>query len=343
MRGTANGRESASGSDVGPSREPATSVRSWVETAICAPSVHNTQPWRWTYRPPTIDLRAGPTRVLAADPDGRDLLISCGATLAHLEVAMRFDGRSPRVSVSETCSAASPLAMIVDGGRHTPSARDIALREAIDRRRSDRRAFRLGAGAAVLDDLDLSCSNYGVSLVVLDDDARPALSEIAEAGNAAHRWDPVHHQEIHWWAGHERVDDGVPRALLGDESIRRSTAGRAFPPGTLGAPPSTVDNATWIVLTTREDRPANWFATGRALSTILLSATAAQLATCPVSHAIQYPAGRESLRRLVRDHGNGSGLHPQILVRVGTAPFPSLTQWTPRRPLDDVFTDDAPT
>ena len=29
------------------------------------------------------------------------------------------------------------------------------------------------------------------------------------------------------------------------------------------------------------------------------------------------------------------------LVRVGTAPFPSLTQWTPRRPVDDVYSDES--
>ncbi len=339
MRGTTNGSVPDSGSDVAPRHDRRAPVRSWIETATAAPSVHNTQPWRWTFRPPTIELRVDPTRVLAADPDGRDLMVSCGAALGHLEVVMRFDGRSPQVTVSETCSAASPLATIVVGGRHIPSARDIALRDAIDRRRSDRRAFRLGASAAVLDDLDVSCSAFGVTLVVLDDDeARSALADIAEAGNAAHRWDPVHHHEIHWWAGHEREDEGVPRGLLVDESTRRSTAGRAFPPGTLDTT-STADNATWVVLTTRGDRPANWLAAGRALSTTLLSATAAQLATCPVSHTIQYQAGRESLRHLIRQRESGSGLHPQILVRVGTPPFPSLTEWTPRRPVDDVFTD----
>src|SRR5690349_11439149 len=60
-----------------------------VELACGAPSVHNTQPWRWRIRPEsTIELWADRGRQLAvADPDGRNLAISCGAAVHHLVVA----------------------------------------------------------------------------------------------------------------------------------------------------------------------------------------------------------------------------------------------------------------
>src|SRR5581483_508153 len=60
-----------------------------VERALQAPSVHNTQPWRWRIGDDTIDLLADRTRHLpSTDPDGRDLVISCGAALHHLRVAL---------------------------------------------------------------------------------------------------------------------------------------------------------------------------------------------------------------------------------------------------------------
>ncbi|GAA3223599.1 hypothetical protein GCM10017691_10710 [Pseudonocardia petroleophila] len=60
-----------------------------VERALWAPSVHNTQPWRWRFTASGIELHADPARHLTAtDPDGRDLVLSCGAALHHLRVAL---------------------------------------------------------------------------------------------------------------------------------------------------------------------------------------------------------------------------------------------------------------
>ena len=60
-----------------------------VERALRAPSVHNTQPWLWRINPRVIELHADWTRHLAAtDPDRRDVLLSCGAALHHLQVAL---------------------------------------------------------------------------------------------------------------------------------------------------------------------------------------------------------------------------------------------------------------
>ena len=51
-----------------------------VEDSLRAPSVHNTQPWRWRFRGTGVELHADRGRQLAAtDPEGRDLVLSCGA------------------------------------------------------------------------------------------------------------------------------------------------------------------------------------------------------------------------------------------------------------------------
>ena len=60
-----------------------------MRLAVRAPSVHNCQPWRWWVGPGTVHLYAdGSRQVPATDPHGRDLLMSCGAALHHLLVAL---------------------------------------------------------------------------------------------------------------------------------------------------------------------------------------------------------------------------------------------------------------
>jgi hypothetical protein len=76
-----------------------------VEHALRAPSVHNTQPWRWRIDTAdgVVELYADRGRRLSAtDPDGRDLLISCGAALDHLVVALAHAGLQATTLASPT-------------------------------------------------------------------------------------------------------------------------------------------------------------------------------------------------------------------------------------------------
>ena len=70
-----------------------------VFMATHAPSVHNTQPWRFTATPSSLVLSQDTNRqVHVIDPWGRELLMSCGAALDHLEVAARAIGLDAAVS-----------------------------------------------------------------------------------------------------------------------------------------------------------------------------------------------------------------------------------------------------
>ena len=63
-----------------------------IEMAGRAPSVHNTQPWRFEVGEQAIELYADTSRQLLEDPAGREMLISCGAALYGLRLGIRSLG-----------------------------------------------------------------------------------------------------------------------------------------------------------------------------------------------------------------------------------------------------------
>ena len=66
---------------------------------------------------------------------------------------------------------------------------------------------------------------------------------------------------------------------------------------------------------------------------MLLDATLAGMATCPLTHMTEVAASRNIIAALT-----GRNAWPQVLVRVGVAPvLEELPPPTPRRPLDDVL------
>src|SRR5215472_16159457 len=96
-------------------RIPARMVTAMLAAAARAPSVHNTQPWRFAVGPHAIDLYADPKRKLGQDRDGREMLISCGAALFGLRLAVRGLGYLPAVRLLPDSSQPTLLARVALG------------------------------------------------------------------------------------------------------------------------------------------------------------------------------------------------------------------------------------
>ena len=68
-------------------------VKNAVLLACRAPSIHNSQPWHWVADDAGLGLFVDRRRWMhSADSSGREAIISCGAVLDHLRIAMMAAG-----------------------------------------------------------------------------------------------------------------------------------------------------------------------------------------------------------------------------------------------------------
>src|SRR6478752_3073104 len=118
-------------------------IRDAVELACRAPSVHNSQPWRWVVDGSTLHLFADVGRLMsAADPLGREIILSCGAALDHLIAAMAASGWHTAVRrFPDQYEPFHAAAMDFRPATSGINAVGMVRVDAIRRRRTDRRPF----------------------------------------------------------------------------------------------------------------------------------------------------------------------------------------------------------
>lgn len=309
-----------------------------LQLAQRAPSVHNTQPWRWRFDGTRLELHTDRDRMLpATDPHGRQQVISCGAVLHHARTALAAHGWHTDTTRTPDPDRPDCLAAIEFRPWPDPPAGIAARAGAINARRSDRLPLlHPEHWAAMLPALRKLVSPHDITLDVLDSTGRARLAAISEQAAAARRDDEMYQMELQWWAGHSGVQEGVPLdALVSDAEAARVGVARAFP----AAPHSMrraehTDHAQLVALGSGGDSVPNWLHTGEALSAVLLECTAAGLGTCAVTHVTELPAGRRTLANLLPHQAV-----PQVVIRVGTVPpGESELPLTPRRPLTDILT-----
>jgi nitroreductase len=271
-------------------------VRHAVDLACRAPSVHNSQPWQWTLTNDRLDLHIDPDRLLTtADTTGRQLVISCGAALHHLQVALTALRWSANIKRLPEGPHSPHLATIHFRHDARPRSHDFDLVTAMRHRYSDRRTFDPPGTGWNPDALSQIVHRCGAQLTVLPPGARSTLAAATELTAAARRYDSLYHTELHWWAGHCIPTEGIPRDALATADERaRVGIGRSFPSGTdtHGADSTQIDQSTVVVLSTATDTRMDWLRCGEALSAVLLDATANKIATCPLTHLTEVPQSR---------------------------------------------------
>lgn len=306
-----------------------------LRAAAAAPSMHNTQPWRFRTRDAgaVIELRIDPARVLpAGDPRGRAARIACGAALYNLRVAVLAASLEPRVRVLPDPAQPLLVAEVRLAGPHRATCWERELHAAIFRRQTNREPF---AGqlvpAGVRSELAEAAHVEGAALYVLDRDEARRVLGLAAGAERDLLADPAYRAELARWAGGQRDRDGIPDQALGPRSAVGGDPVREFAPH---RPPGDTRYA-WFeeqpqiaVLTMAGDGPAGWLAAGQALERVWLTATCRGISVCPLTQPLETSHAWE-----VRDVRSGAG-QPQMILRIGYGlPIPP---GSPRRPVGEL-------
>ena len=312
-------------------------VRTALALATRAPSVHNIQPWAWRVGDESLHLYVDGTRRLArTDPDGRDVMISCGAALNHCVVALAALGWQSRIHRFPNLAEPLHLASI-EVQPLVASDLDVTLAGAIPRRRTDRRHF--SAWPVSHHDVSLMgarAARMGVAMRRIEPttELRAALAQAVWQ----HATDREYLDELTVWSGRYASTAGVPARSVPTSDPNSPVPARLFAGTALTQPPdasSTDDHGVLLALGTTEDDDLARLRAGEATSLVSLTATALGLASCPVSEPLEVSETRDAIRA----DAFGDEEFPQMLLRIGWAPvnadpLPS----TPRRPLDEVVT-----
>ncbi|MFI7602039.1 Acg family FMN-binding oxidoreductase [Actinoplanes sp. NPDC049681] len=314
-----------------------TDLEAAARISLYAPSVFNTQPWKWRISGDTMTLYADRSRALAAtDPDGRLLLLSCGAALHHARVALAAAGH--RVRVERLCDPGEPdlLARITVTGEQPADPVAARLRDAAPRRRTDRRAYAdRPVTDAQLTTLRRAVEAEAAYLHVVRRDQMPMLAISAQLAGDAEELDPAYREELrHWTNRPQGSGDGVPAATAVRPALRRVPVRDFVPDGEAGLEAGTGYDAgtAYVIIFGLTDRPADVLRGGEAMSALLLAATADGLATSPLSDAVEVEWPRQLLRGLLAGIGE-----PYIGVRIGYAESPTPPPAAPRREPSDVI------
>ncbi|NMH99319.1 NAD(P)H nitroreductase [Pseudonocardia sp. K10HN5] len=312
-------------------------MRRAVELALHAPSVHNTQPWRWRLGDDHVELHADWNRhLIGTDPDRRDLVLSCGAALHHVRVALAGLGvASDTVRLPDPENSAHLATVHARPGQ--PDARDGELMRAIPGRRTDRRLFSMRpVPPEQLQALASRAAGLGAALhAVVDERARGRLdATLTEAAAHQHYIVGYTAELAIWTRRYAGSHDGIPPASRPGPGAGSDFCGLGRLPrvrASGGPREPAEDAAVMTVLTTHDDDILARLRAGEASSAVLLAATRQGLATTPLSQALAVAHTRRRLREdILRTPDN-----PQLIIRMGWAPdCAAELPPTPRRRLE---------
>jgi nitroreductase len=334
------GMSGSAGPD-GPGR-PSQALRECLVAATAAPSIHNTQPWLFRPRGDTVDVLVDRRRQLGTlDPDGREMLVSVGAAVLNLRLAIRAHGRQTQVGLMPDPDEPHLVARLSIGEPAAAPANVLALYQAIGRRHTNRRPFAdRPVPHGTMEELAAAASAEGAALLAVDPALRDGVLSLTRTAENRMRTDHRYRAELAAWTTPGGVGrrDGVPRQAFGPRDADGALPLRDFALGH-GAPTATVafePDPTLILLFTDRDTRVDWLRAGAALQRVLLTGTLRGLAATPLSQLLEVPR----LRALLAD--SVTGQVAQTVLRIGypTTPAPA----TPRRPVEEVVVgwDQAP-
>ncbi|MER6415334.1 Acg family FMN-binding oxidoreductase [Streptomyces humidus] len=316
-------------------RLDAATVESLLAAAVAAPSIHNTQPWRFRPDPDRrlLEVHSAPERTLPlTDPTHRAQYLSVGAALFNIRLAAVHLGMRPEVRLLPDPHRPGLLATVRPAGPLDEDDRpsDQGLLDAVARRHTSRFPFTgRPVPEPVVAEMATAAHAAGARLHVPDIAGTRRLLRLTAAAEARNQTRPDRIAESRAWITAPGADTpyGIPATALGPPDAAARMPMRDF----TGALPGLRLPALWFerhvqsaLLWTPQDRREDWLRAGQALQYVLLTATAHGLRTSLLHQAMEWPDLRAAaaLPRPKR-------CHPHMLIRFGYGPDGA---GTPRAP-----------
>jgi nitroreductase len=305
-----------------------------VAAAIRAPSLHNTQPWRFRLLPDAVEVVVDESRALPfADPTGWGQRVAVGAATFNLRLSFAVAQQPMALTWRPERSAPRMAARLTPETPRPASPAQQALYDAIPHWRSHRKPFRDVAvePPARVALLDAARSELAWLELLTGRLAVAGVAEICQAADRVlHRVEGYRAELECWIRGSEGAEDGVPTAA----AAPRAEPQDLFPQRAFGdrprGPGRDYEAEPLVgVLGTAGDTPYDQLVAGYALQRVLLTATHHRLSASLLSQAIEVPAAREQLRLALGQAGA-----PQMVLRIGHG-TPGMA--TPRRPVAEVI------
>jgi nitroreductase len=309
-----------------------------IAAATAAPSLHNSQPWRFSVAGEELRISAAPDRALwVADPSARALYMSCGAAVFNARVAIRALGRVPQVCLLPHPAYAFDVLAVIRAVPGAPAtAAERALRDSIWRRHTNRGPYsEKEIPAWVRGQLVAAAAAEHASLRQLNRaDAAVVLALADEAGRELAA-DAEHETELRRWIGTDR-SDGIPVEALPSQPACTPSPVRhgdflAARPDRRRTVAAYERFPQLAVLTTETDEPADWLTAGQALEHVLLTATRHGVSASFLYQVIERDDMREDEDAAPRWPWPE---HRQMILRLGYG-APAVP--APRRDLDAVM------
>lgn len=299
-------------------------LRALLAWAVLAPSPHNTQPWAWSVVDGVVELRADTSRLLTvSDPEGRELVIGCGAALEHLLIRLGAEGLALTVEDLSRTGDGVLLARVRTGAGE-PYEHRSELVAAMLTRRTNRSAYQGDPMEPSLrSTLTRAGQRFGVeSLWLQDSESRKTLVNLIMDADREQMSSAEFRRELARWMRpkHSGSPDGIQADLLGLHGIGAYLAPlavRTFDMGKMQAARDeelTTGSPDVAVVWTPTDDPGAWLATGRALARLTLEAQAAGRASAYMNQPCEVPAVRARLAQALSITG-----YPQLILRYGLA------------------------
>ncbi|MFC5139877.1 Acg family FMN-binding oxidoreductase [Actinomycetospora rhizophila] len=308
-----------------------------LRAGASAPSSHNSQPWRLRWHDDAVEVHGDPGRRLeAADPDGRELRIACGAAIANVRLTVRAQGRRAHAQLLPDRDDPWFYGRVRPGAPWPPAGWEVELARAVRRRHTDRHPFSdRPLPAALRNQLVRAAWRESCRLVIVDDrPLRRGLLALTAEAHHQQQSDPAFRAEWARWIGSgERAGDGLSPELARlaprpDDAWRPRDFGGAAPQHEreLDAEGPGEHEPTIAVVTSFDDGALAQVRAGLAMQQVLLTATARGLGASFVAPPLEVAAIRVRVRALL-----GGVLWPQVVLRLG---WGRPVHPTPRRPVD---------